>query len=127
MRKATRNRFIAIISFMVAISLSLAPVAHASLVMFDADSNKTTELGYNSDLGVADSSFHQHLESANDTGKSECDQNTGCKMLCSVSVSVLPNMSDPSLSIEKSNRWFSADIVELKPSFLSRLDRPPRP
>ena len=130
MPKVTRKPFIAIVSLMVVISLSLAPVAHASLLVFHAALDEGVEMGQPCDqaaAGIAGGSSHQHQEQANSPLTTDCDHGSTCELLCSVSVSTNPHMNPYTLQIEGPIQWISHDMLALKSSFLSRLDRPPRP
>lgn len=126
MRKVTRKRFIAVICYFVAITLSLAPVAHASLVVLDGSVNQSVENGHNCDqqaIDLENSSTHEHMKGAVTT---DCEHGTTCKLLCSASVSVSHEENISTLSTINSNRWLPIDISALKSSFLSRLERPPK-
>jgi hypothetical protein len=129
MRKVTRKRFIAVICCLVAINLSLAPVVHASMIMFGGTDNQSVNIGHNCDQEIVDlkgSSTHQHDEHMKGTVKMDCEHGTTCKLLCSVSVSVLNKGSFSAPGIEKSIQWFPIDTPDLKISFLSRLEKPPK-
>ena len=129
MRKATRKRFITFICYLVAINLSLAPLAHASLVMFDGSVNQSVEIGHHCDQQTIDlehSSTHQHNEQTKGAVKTDCEHGTTCKLICSASVSVLHAGTISPIGLEKSNRWNLIDTPALHSSFLSRLDKPPK-
>ena len=130
MRKVKRKRFIAVICFIVAINLSLAPVAHASMIMFGEMDNQSVSIGHSCDQEIVDlrgNSTHQHDEHKKGAAKMDCENGTTCKLLCSVSVSVLNQGNVSATGFEKSNRWLIIDTPALNSSFLSRLERPPRP
>ena len=130
MRKVTRKRFIAVICFFVAINLSLAPVAHASLALLVDSETQSTEMSYNFDQSAStlkNNSTHQHKEHVKGGMKIDCEDGTTCEILCSVSVSVPHQGNLSTAGIDLSNRWFAINTPSLKPSFLSRLERPPRP
>jgi hypothetical protein len=129
MRKVTRKRFIAVICYFVATTLSLAPVAHASLVVLDGSVNQSVENGHNCDqqaIDLKNSSTHQHNEHMKGAVTTGCEHGTTCKLLCSASVSVSHEENISALSTINSNRWLPIDISALKSSFLSRLERPPK-
>lgn len=127
MCKPTRRHFTAFLSFILAVSLSLAPVAHASLALSEVPSNTSAELGHPCEESIADAaSQHQHQPDGNGAQNLDCDHGTTCKVLCSVSVSVMPGMDFLLSSFEKSNRWSPAEISAHQSLFLSRLDKPPK-
>jgi hypothetical protein len=132
MRKVTRKRFIAVICWFVAINLSLAPVVHASIIMFDGTDHQSASIGHNCDQEITDlkgSSTHQHDGHMKGAAKMDSEHGNGttCKLLCSVSVSVLNQGNISTFGFEKSIRWLLIDTPALNPSFLSRLERPPKP
>ena len=119
MRKVTRKRFIAVICFIVAINLSLAPVAHASLALFNNSETQSAGVGHNHDQGASalkDGSTHQHMEHVNGGMKMDCENGATCKILCSVSISVLQHGNISTTGIDLSNRWFSIATPSLKSS-----------
>ena len=130
MRKVTRKRFIAVICWFVAINLSLAPVVHASIIMFDGTDHQSASIGHNCDQEIADlkgGSTHQHDGHMKGAAKMDCEHGTTCKLLCSISVSVLNQGNISAFGFEKPNRWLLIDTPALKASILTRLERPPKP
>ena len=127
MCKPTRRHFTAFLSFILAVSLSLAPVVHASLALSEVPSNTSAELGHHCKETVAEAAAqHQHQPDGNGAQNLDCEHGAICKVLCSVSVSVMPGMNVHLSNFEKSNRWSPAEISAHQSSFLSRLDKPPR-
>jgi hypothetical protein len=130
MRKVTRKRFIAVISYLVAINLSFAPMAHASLTLFDGSVNQSVETSNNCDQSSTDlkeDSTYQHKDHVKGGMMMDCENGATCEILCSVSVSVLHQGNISIAGYGQLNRWFTIYTPTLKSSFLSRLERPPRP
>ena len=114
----------------MAMNLVLAPVAHASVMMFSQAGSTETAMDNNFDsevIGAPDNSVQQldsHEGGAMNMG---CTSGATCKLLCSISVSVIHPGDSSATGVENSNRWLLSDFPPIRSSFSSRLERPPRP
>lgn len=120
--------FRTIVCYLIAAGLSLSPITHASIALFDGPPNSHAQVEEPCHQTLADglnSSSHQHDSQLMDTS-TDFDHGSTCKILCGVSVSVLQRLKLHNMSTEKSNRWVSFHLMTIYSSFLSRLDKPPR-
>ena len=130
MLKVTRKRLSTLIYCLVAMNLLLAPVAHASIMTLSETHNHTSTDHHcdsdKADLLSAVSSKNQHGNHMNGNMSMNCDNGNTCKVLCSISVSMLYPGDSSIIGFEKPNRWHLKNPPSLRSSFLSRLERPPR-
>ena len=125
----TRKRFTTILCYFVALNLSLAPVVNASVGMLGGSSNEVVDVDrkcvqHSSDL--MDGSNLQHQLAMKVMQEMDCEHDTSCKILCSVSFSALQSGSIEVLEVSQFSQWLLIDISSFESSYLSRLKRPPR-
>lgn len=125
MGKATRKRLGILIYCLVVMNLLLAPVAHASMLVFGTD-NETVSLHDDCDQEPGAGSGHEPANATHETANMDCEHGINCQLLCSISLSTLNQGAVSVPESEKSNRWLPSGTSELNSSFLSRLERPPR-
>lgn len=123
-----RTRLARLICCMVAINLLAAPMVHASWITFGDSAQLGGESNHRCDHVIDEAgevSAAVSQEAANAPGETECEHGSTCKVLCAISASMLHQ--ECALSVfDRSDRWLSGDVLSLKSSFLSRLERPPR-
>ena len=124
-----RKRFIAITCYLVAVIMLLSPVAHASFMMdnheSDRHSNVTVDQGH--------AGHQQSFDLVNVELKLpvvpplEVDFHfsSNCELTCSV-ISVSDSDQQTGLNLNNANDWLDHDSATLKTSFLTLLDKPPR-
>ena len=124
-----RNRLKTFVCCLVAMNLVLAPVAHASVMMFSQAGSTETAMDNNFDsevIGAPDNSVQQldsHEGGAMNMG---CTSGATCKLLCSISVSMIHSGDSLVTGVANSNRWLLDDLSPVRSLFSSRLKRPPR-
>jgi hypothetical protein len=114
---------------MMAINLLAAPMVHASWVILDGPAEQGVDTSHRCKhvIDEADRVAAQLLREAVDTaGEKQCEHGSTCKVLCGISATMLHQKCALS-TFDKSDRWLPTNTPALKPSFLSRLERPPRP
>lgn len=129
MRVTIRKRLARLICCMMAINLLAAPMVHASWVILDDPAEQGVDTSHRCKhvIEEADRVSAQLLQEAvNASGDMQCEHGSTCKILCGISVSMLHQEFALS-AFDKSDRWLPTDTLAVKPSFLSRLERPPRP
>ncbi|MDH3636700.1 MAG: hypothetical protein OES20_18585 [Gammaproteobacteria bacterium] len=114
---------------MMAINLLAAPMVHASWVILDGPAEQGLDTSHRCKhvIEEADRVSAQLLQEAVDTaGEMQCEHGSTCKVLCGISASMLHQECALS-AFDKSDRWLPTNTPALESSFLSRLERPPRP
>ena len=130
MLSVTRRRLRTLISCLVAVNLMIAPVAHASVMMFSETHTTSMSANHSCDSQEVDLvskvvSTTQNASQMNGDMGMDCEHGTNCKVLCSISVSALYSNS-PLSAIENTSHWLLVESPSSKSSILSRLERPPR-
>ena len=125
MRRNTRKRLIAAICYLLATSLSFAPVAHASSAMYSGFPMQAASLGQHCDQDPGASGEHSHSGHSNGAADANCEHGSACEILCSASLSIL-NDGDTLAGMVDSNRWKPTESRDSIPTFSFRLDKPPR-
>jgi len=129
MRVTIRKRLARLICCMMAINLLAAPMVHASWVILDGPAEQGVDTSHRCKhvIDEADRVSAQLLREAVDAaGEMQCEHGSTCKVWCGISASMLHQDCAPSV-FDKSDRWLPTDMLAVKSSFLSRLERPPRP
>ena len=129
MRKLFRNRFTAIVCYLVAASFALSPVANAAVIAIDMNNHDTAQAHYTCHHSSID--LESKIEENNDSPptltaqESDCEHLPLCHLLSSIAIqdSLLDSAS---LNLGKSTGRFDFPSSNIKSSFLTRLDRPPR-
>ncbi len=129
MRKLFRNRFTAIVCYLVAASFALSPVANAAVIAIDMNNHETAQLNYTCHHSSID--LESKIEGTNDSPPTLTPHESGCKhlSLCHMLGSFDSQESlfdSASLNLRKSTSRFESPSLNFKSSFLTRLDRPPR-
>jgi hypothetical protein len=126
MRNVLKLRQIKTICYLIAACLLLTPMAHATFMWIDADvslSQETEQPCHEDSVKFDRQTTMSHGPMSSDT---ECNHNGICKMHCSASFSALPFLGVDSSDQNDSNIWKAPKKTTLPPSFLTRLDKPPR-
>ena len=129
MRKLIRNRFTAIVCYLVAASFALSPVANAAFVPIDMNNHDNVQVNYTCHHSSID--LGSKIEETNDSPPTLTPQESGCEHLplCHLlgSIGIQDSLLDSvSLNLGKSTGRFDSLSLNFKSSFLTRLDRPPR-
>ena len=128
MRVTIRKRLARLICCMMAINLLAAPMVHASWVFLDGPAEQGVDTSHRCKHAIdeADRVSAQRLQEAvNAAGEMQCEHGSACKVLCGIFASMLHQEFALS-AFDKSDRWLPTDMLAVKSSFLSRLERPPR-
>ena len=129
MRKLFRNRFTAIVCYLVAASFALSPVANAAVITIDMNHHDTAQANYTCHHSSID--LESKIEETNDSPPTLTAQESACEHLplCHLlsSIAIQDSLLDSaSLNLGNSTSRFDSLSLNIKSSFLSRLDRPPR-
>jgi len=104
-------------------------MVHASWVILDGPAEQGVDSSHRCKHVIEEAdrlSAPQLQEAVNTAGEMQCEHGSTCKVLCGLSASMLHQ--EVALSaFDNSDRWLPTDTLAVKSSFLSRLERPPRP
>jgi hypothetical protein len=111
---------------LVILCLLLSPIASGVMLLDSSFSTETTDSQVSID--VENHCHHMAKDSASSTSISvqnnNCDHSPSCSLHCSIAIEL--SVIDSFTRQEKNICWSSVDHLNLKPSFLSRLDKPPQ-
>jgi hypothetical protein len=115
-----------ITSLLVILCLLLSPIASGAMLLGSSGSTET--LVSQASVDVENHCHHMAKDSASSTSISvqnnNCDHSSSCSLHCSIAIEL--SVIDSFTRQEKNICWSSVDHLNLKPSFLSRLDKPPQ-
>lgn len=130
MQKLLRYNQIRIICYLIAVSLWLMPMAHATSMMLNADVKLAAENSqpcHQSAVVVETTNAQSHTMSHAPTSlDDDCNHSGTCQLLCSSAIPTLPTMAVTTLGQQSSHVWIRQNSSTLTPSFLTSLDKPPR-
>ncbi len=111
---------------LVILCLLLSPIASGVMLLDSSFSTETTDSQVSID--VEHQCHHMAKDLAPSISVSEqnhnCDYSPSCSLHCSIAVEL--SLSNSFTRLEKIICWSSMDNLTLKPSFLNRLDKPPK-
>jgi hypothetical protein len=121
-----QNQLTKIISLLVILCLLLSSIASGAMLLDSSGSTETPDSQASVDVE------HQCHHMAKDLAPSisisvqnnNCEHSSSCSLHCSIAVEL--SVIDSFTRQEKIICWSPMDYLNLKPSFLSRLDKPPK-
>ena len=125
MKGLFQYRLTEIISLLIVVCLSFSPIANGAMVSASPDSHASIDVEHLCDHTVN----HDIQKSASSifvtAQNNSCEHSPSCNLLCSIAIE-LTAINVFTLTQEKVISWSAMGYLNLKPSFLSRLDKPPR-
>ena len=128
MRRAVKQRFMKFVSYLIVINLSLVPVAHASMsslsiapdqMMVEHDCDQSGAL-------KTDHANHPHKNKMTESSEGPCEHGSACKILCSISISMINQENGTTSEFKKVNRWITSETPPVQSTIRFRLERPPK-
>jgi hypothetical protein len=124
MKGLVRHRLTSIISFLIVVCLSFSPIANGSMLSASPDSPET-HASVDSEHQCHHMVAYSTSSISINTQNNNCEHSPSCSLLCSIAVE-LSVIDVFTLAQEKTVTWSAMAYLNLKPSFLSRLDKPPK-
>ena len=125
MEGVIRHRLTKIISLLIILCLSFSPIANGAMVSTSADSHVSIDVEHRCDHAVNHEIQKTALSNIVTAQDNSCEHSPSCHLLCSIGIE-LSVIDVFTLTQEKAITWSAMGYLNLKPSFLSRLDKPPR-
>jgi hypothetical protein len=124
MKELAQHKLTSIISFLIVVCLSFSPVANSTMLSISTDSAESY-----ASVDVEHQCHHEAKDSTSSISinaqNSNCEHGPSCSLLCSIAVE-LSAVDTVTLAQEKIITWSAMGFLDLKLSFLSRLDKPPK-
>lgn len=120
-----QNRLTRIISLLIILCLSLSPIANGAMLSASSDSHASVDVEHQCNYTVnheAKDSAPSFSVTAQDNGS---EHGHSCNVYSSIAIE-LSVVGVCSLTREETITWSVMDNLNIKSSFLSGLDRPPR-
>jgi hypothetical protein len=123
-----QNRITKIISLLIIVCLSLSSVANGAMLSVSIDSHDS-----HAKIDLEHRCHHtvnHEIQKPNPSivvaaQNNSCEHSPSCSLVCSIAIE-LSAIDVFTLTHGKTIAWSAMDYLNLEPSFLSRLDRPPQ-
>ena len=132
MRVMLKKRLLKLCCYVLTASISLSPVVHASyMALLDADSDhiiQEVQAGHTHTHSAEGSVNCHHQEFDVADAMESCDHDSGmsCKMLCTVSISIVPTESVGGMPSNRPDKWLVESASQRIQSIPLSLFKPPR-
>jgi hypothetical protein len=120
-----QNRITKIISLLIIVCLSLSSVANGAMLSVSIDSHAKIDLEHRCHHTVNHEIQKPNPSIVVAAQNNSCEHSPSCSLVCSIAIE-LSAIDVFTLTHGKTIAWSAMDYLNLEPSFLSRLDRPPQ-
>lgn len=114
-----------IISFLIVVCLTFSPIANGAMLSTSSDSHASIDVEQRCHHAVKHDAHNSTSPIFVTTQINSCKHSPACSLLCAIAIE-LSVIDVSTLTQEDTITWSTMDYLNFTPSFLSRLDKPPK-
>jgi hypothetical protein len=120
-----QNQLTKIIRLLIIVCLSLSPIANGAMLSASPDGHASIDAEHQCDHTVNHEAQNSAPSIFVTALNNSCEHSPSCNLLCSIAIELSVDYVS-TLTQKKTINWSAMGDLNFKPSFLSRLDKPPR-